>query len=339
MSQKIKSTFEVLIGLILVFGYIWLILPLYYQWVKILCTIPILLFFIYSNHFNKESFKDLGFRMDTWHGSFKILFIFTLITIPVSYVIWHLFFPVNPYFYNDAVFWKRLLTYPLWALFQEYFFLTFFFRRYKEIFSPHINIAILFSALTFSMVHIPTPPLIIFCFVAGIIWAGTYNKYPNLCTIAISHAILGIFCSNILLVFSNVGPNADIGRWSKQQASVYGHVDRVNYVNIKPQNKKWLVNINHKENSIFIDGWIASTNKIKNIRVSLGGKDYSVHYGTKREDVAAYYNNPYYLYSGFNANIPRSDFALGYHKLFLKVYLKGDLFYQSPGQRIWVRID
>jgi hypothetical protein len=98
------------------------------------------------------------------------------------------------------------------------------------------------------------------------------------------------------------------------------------------------LHINHKEKSIFVDGWIASTKKIKNIRISLGGKDYSVHYGAKREDVAAYFNNPEYLYSGFNANIPRSDFALGYHKLFLKVCLEGDLFYHSPGQIIWVRI-
>ena len=136
-----------------------------------------------------------------------------------------------------------------------------------------------------------------------------------------------------------IGPNADIGRWAKEQAPVYANIDRVNYIDIKPQNKEWRVNINHEENSIVVDGWVASTNKIKNIQVSLGGKDYSVHYGTKREDVAAYYNNPDYLYSGFNVNIPRSDFALGYHKLSLKVYLKGEPFYHSPGQRIWVRIE
>jgi len=339
MSQKIKSTFEVLIGLIFVFGYLWLILPLYYQWVRILCAIPILLFFVYSNHMNKGSLKDLGFRLDNWHESFKIMLIFTLITIPVSYVIWHFFFPVNNYFYYDSAFWRKLFTYPFWSLFQQYIFLAFFFRRYRDIFFPHTSMAILFSALTFSMVHIPTPPLILFCFVAGIIWAGTYNKYPNLFTIAISHSILAIFGSTVLLAFTMVGPNADIGRWSKKQSPVDCHIDRVNYIDIKPQNKKWLVNINHEENSIFVDGWIASTKKIKDVRISLGGKDYSVHYGARREDVGAYFSNPDYLISGFSANIPRSDFALGYHKLFLKVYLEGELFYHSPGQRIWVKIE
>ncbi len=337
MSQKIKSTFEVLIGLIFTFGYLWLIFPLYHQWVKVLSAVPIVLFLIYSHYVHKESLKDLGFRLDNWYESFKILLIFTSISIPVAYVIWHFFFPVNNYFYQRFFFWIKFFIHPFGALFQQYIFLAFFFRRYRDIFFPHTSIAIFFSALTFSMVHIPTPPLIIFCFVGGIFWSGIYNKYPNLFTIAISHSILAIFALNILLAYPVVGPNADIGRWSKEQASVYGNIDKVN--SIEPPNEKVLININHEENSIFVAGWIASTNKIKNVRISLGGKDYEVHYGTKREDVAAYYNNPDYLNSGFSVNIPRSDFALGYHKLFLKVYIEGELFYHSPAQNIWVRIN
>ena len=336
MSQRIKSTFEVLVGIIFMFGYFWLILPLYYEWVKVVSAIPILLFFIYSNYINKETPKDLGFRLDNWYESSKILLIFTSVTIPILYLIWQFFFPVNNYFYRDSFFWIKLFTYPFWALFQQYIFLAFFFVRYRDIFFPHTNIAVFLSALTFSMVHIPTPPFIIFCFVAGIIWSRTYSRYPNLFTIAISHAILGIFVSNILLAFTAVGPDADIGRWSREQAPVYANIERINY--IQPQKKKWLVNVSQKEDNISIIGWVASPNKIKNIRISLGGKDYFVHHGAKREDVAAYYNNPDYLYSGFNANIPSSEFALGYHKLFLKVYLDGGLFYHSPGQIIWVKI-
>jgi membrane protease YdiL (CAAX protease family) len=335
MSQKFKSIFEVLIGLILVFGYLWLILPLYYYWIKILCATPIVLFFIYSNY--KRSLKDLGLRLDDWYSSFKVLLIFTSIAIPVLYVLWHLFFPVNNHFYNSFSFWKKLFISLFWALFQEYIFLAFFFRRYRDIFSPHINLAIFFSALTFSMAHIPNPPLIIFCFVGGIFWAKIYNKYPNLYTIAIFHSIFLVFLSNILLVFTVIGPDADIGRWSKRQASVYGNIERIN--DIELLKRKRVIDINENEKGFFVNGWIVSKNKINKIRISLGGKDYSVHYGIKREDVAIYYNNPDYLYSGFCANIPHSDFSRGYHKLFLKVYLEGELFYHSPGQRIWVRIE
>jgi hypothetical protein len=343
MSQKIKSSLEVLTGIIFIFGYLWLISPLHSQWVQVFSAIPILIFFIYSAFINKKSFEDIGFRMDNWYGSFKILLIFTSITIPILYVIWQFFFPVKSFYYNGYSFWTQLVTKLFEALCQQYIFLAFFFRRYRDIFFPHTNIAIIFSALTFSMIHIPTPPLIIFCFVAGIVWAGTYNKYPNLFTIAISHTVLGIFCSSILLVYTNVGPNADIGRWCKEESVVYGGIDSVN--NIDPDNnintKRHVVdvNINHEKNSIFVNGWVASKDKIKNIRISLGGKDYSVHYGDKRENIAAAFNNPDYLYSGFNANIPISDLALGYHKLILKVYLKGELFsIHYPYPNIWVNL-
>jgi len=342
MSKKIKSSLEALIGIIFIFGYLWLIYPLHSQLVKVLSAIPIILFLIYSDFINKKSFKknfeDIGFRLDNWHGSFKILLIFTTIVIPTLYVIWQGFFPVNNYFYKDYSFWGKLITYPLGMLCQQYVFLAFFFRRYRDIFSPHTNIAIFFSALTFSMIHIPNPPLIIFCFVAGIVWAGTYNKYPNLFTIAISQSVLAVFVTSILLVYQIVGPNADIGRWCKDHDSVYGYIDSVNYI-VPYENKNILdVNVSHEKNSIFVNGWVASADKIKNIRISLGGKDYSVHYGDKRENIAVYFNNPDYLYSGFNANIPISDFTLGYHKLFLKVYLEGELFYHSPGEKIWVNL-
>ena len=129
-------------------------------------------------------------------------------------------------------------------------------------------------------------------------------------------------------------------RWSSDSShvSVHGYIDIVD--NIVPyKNGKILdVSINHEKNIIVVEGWVASTKKIKNIRISLGGKDYSVHYGEKREHIASYFNNPNFLYSGFNTKLPASDFAPGYHKLFLKVYLEGELFYHSPGERLWVKL-
>ena len=339
MSQRIKSSLEVLTGIILIFGYLWLIYPSHSRWVQGLSAIPILLFLLYSDFKTQKSFKDIGFRLDNWYGSFKILIIFTLIAIVGLYVIWQFFFPVNKYFYYDSAFWKGLFNGPFEALFQEYIFLGFFFRRYRDIFFPHTNIAIFFSALTFSLIHIPIPPLIILCFIAGIVWAATYNKYPNLFTIAISHALLGIFCSCILLVYTVVGPNADIGRWCKYQDSVYGYIDTVNDKEPYKNNDILDVIINREKNSIFVKGWVVSSDKIKNIRISLGGKDYSVNSGSKRTDVAAHFNNPGYLYSGFNANIPVSDFAPGYHQLFLKVDIEGEWFYHVPGERIWVELN
>ena len=350
MSIKIKSSLEVTIGLIFIFGYLWLIHPLFSQWTKVFCAIPIFLFFVCSNfinkkkfEINKKSFKENGFRLDNWYSSFKILIIFTSIAIPVLYVIWILFFPVNNHFYKDSSFWEKLLIkFPLGALFQQYIFLSFFFKRYREIFSPHTKIAIFFSAMTFSAIHIPTPPLIILCFVAGIVWAGTYNKYPNLFTIAISHAVLGSFCVSVLLVYFTVGSKADIGRWSDYDG-VYGHFERVNNIDV---NRGKYVNIDHENINMFVEGWIASTKKIKKIQLSLDGKNYSLHHGKDyslhRGDEPSYsgtpFNSPEFVICGFKSNIPILDLSSGYYKLFLKVYIEDELFFYSPGGKIWIKI-
>jgi len=347
MSIRIKSSLEALTGIILIFGYLWLIYPLDYKWLKYYSLIPIILFIIYCDFINKKSFKqnleDLGFRWDNWRGSFKILFIFTLVTIPVLYVVWQFYFPVNKYFYNENIFWEKLVTYPPGLLCQQYIFLAFFFRRYRDIFLPHTNIAIFFSALTFAAIHIPNPPLIIFCFGAGIVWAATYNKYPNLFTIAISQTILAVFVFEVLLAYPIVGPKADVGRWLEEKDPVYGFINGVNnintYYNINKRTRVLDVDINHDKKIIIVNGWVASKDKIKNIVLSFGGKDYPVRYGGKREDVADYYKNPDFLYSGFSADIPVSDFTPGKHKMFLRVYLEGERFsIHYPHRRILVNL-
>ena len=341
MSKKIKPLIEVLLGIIFVFGYLWLVSPLHSLKVKILFFIPIILFFIYSDFIDRKSFQDIGFSLKSWRGSSKILLVFTLTGIPLLYLIWHYFFPVNIFFHKDSFLLYNFVTKMVEALLQQYIFLTFFFRRYRDIFYHRTYIAVIFSALTFSMIHIPTPPLVIFCLIAGIVWAYTYNKYPNLFTIAISHAVLGIFCTSVLLVYSDVGPNADIGRWSKKdQISLYGVIDNIDYI-VPYKNGQILdVTINQAKNSISVQGWVASTNKIDNIRISLGGRKYSIHCGVKREDVAAHFNNPDFLYSGFSANVPLSDFSPGYHKLLLEVKLDGEMFYHAPrdSNDLWVKL-
>ena len=134
MSEKIRPSLEALTGFILVFGYLWFISPLHSKWIQILTLIPVFLFIIYSDFIGgKSSLKDLGFRWDNWYGSFKILFVFTVVAIPVLYLIWQNYFPVNNAFYKSSSFWKKIFTYPLWAFFQQYIFLAFFFRRYRKI--------------------------------------------------------------------------------------------------------------------------------------------------------------------------------------------------------------
>lgn len=337
MPHKMRATIEVFIGLICIFGYMWLIYPLYHLWIKIVVAIPILVFLFASNFTKHTRLHDLGFRWDNWSNSAKILLPFTIVTIPMLYGMWSGFFPVSSHFYAKASFWKRLLIYPFWALFQEYIMLAFFFRRYRVICSPYTTIAILCSACTFSLIHFPTPPLLILCFVSGMMWAGTYHTSPNLYTIAISHALLGTFCSYILLVYSIVGPDADIGRWSKKQPPVVqGAIEHVNALTLDRKDR--LITLNHETKSLEIEGWVITTEPIEQIHLRLGENMYAVHYGITRQDIAARFQNPEYLYSGFHATIPLSDVAPGYHPLVLRVSLHGAFFSHAPGKKRWVHI-
>lgn len=341
MSDKIRSSIEVFLGLILVFGYLWLIYPLYSLWIKVLGIIPVLLFFVYADFVKHRNLKDMGLRLDNWRDSCKILAVFTGVAMPVLYLVWQSFFPVNNLFYQSSAFWKKLFSYPFWALFQQYIFLAFFFRRYRTIFAPRIPVAVFFSALTFAMIHIPNPSLFVLCFAGGIVWAIVYDKSPNLFTIAISQAAFGVFVSSILLVYQVVGPNADIGRWSSDmnQVNVYGYIDTIDHQNPYKDSKILEVAVDRAKGEITVEGWVGGAkSRIEKISMSLGGRQFSVRYGEKRENVASFFKNPDFLYSGFSAKLPVSDFKPGYYRLILKVYLEGELFYNTPGERIWIRI-
>ena len=334
---KKKSAIELIIGLFILFGFIWWIIPLYHTWIKFIFIIIILGFFIFSKYNNNERLSDLGFSFRNIKKSGIILTFFTILSGVILYLIWKIFFPVNINFYNESVFWEKLITYPVEALFQQYIALAFFFRRFRDFFYPNIFPAVFLSAITFSAVHMPTPPLVIICFIGGLFWASIYHKYNNIFTITISHAVLGIFCSNILLMYTIVGPNADIARWSKSPP-VYHAIDRIN--NIRLTDSKEKIEISKDNKFISVNGWVAGVREdIDKIYIRISGKDYLVKNNLKREDVAMYYNNPEYTNSGFKVNIPVSDLNPDYHSLYLKILLKDHYFHHYPSKRVWIKIN
>ena len=191
---KNKSIAELLIGIFLIFGYLLFLQPIYCLYIKVFSVVIIISFFILCNIVNKESPKVLGFRWDNWLASSKPLLLFTLVSICFLSYIWQLVFPISNQSYRNPELWSSLLKYIFWGLIQGYIFLGFFFRRYRVIFFDPKN-AITLSALTFSLIHIPSPALMIFSFCAGTVWAWVFNKYPNLFITAMSHGILGVFCT------------------------------------------------------------------------------------------------------------------------------------------------
>lgn len=327
-THKKAAAYELIIGLILVFFYIWGVNPLKAIWFDIVYIGSLLLLFLYSEKKRWAGFQPLGFRFDTFIASGKVILVGTLIMIVLLSLIWSAFFPVNPNFYKEGKFWEKLFTYPLWALLQQSLVLIFFFRRLRDLFN-FPSVAIFLSAVIFSCLHLFTPPLVILCFIAGLFWSWAYHKIPNMFTIALSHGILGTLCSSFLLMNTQVGPNAEHFRWSDVQSSeVYFHLDTLNGQIISSDK---LIIIDSSANDIVITGWVVGINeKVQKVVFDLNDRDYETDYGIRRPGVARHYDNQEYLFSGMICRIPMADLTAGTYSVQLKVLLENHAGYHVP---------
>lgn len=337
-ASKAQTALELILGLFFCFGYIWILIPLYRSWLHILWITVFISFLFWSRRNHNEGWRELGLTLHNSIHSGRILLPATLTGILLLSVLWGMFHPVNLDFYRKGEFWYGIVEYFFWALFQQYVFLVFFFRRLRDLFSPRPLPAILLSAILFSAVHIPNAPLMILCLLGGLFWAWVYNKYSNLLTISLSQAFFGVFCSKVLLIYMIVGPYADADRWTKQYITRC-IIDTVNGMEVV-DTKKPPVEISTKDQEIIVQGWIVGVEeKIDGISAVMDGKDHPVCYGFPREDVVVYYQNPDYLYSGFRAIIPLEGIDPGLHAIRLKVYLKNRAFPHYPRRRaVWARL-
>lgn len=143
-----------------------------------------------------------NFAKDTWN--FKAVNLENMKMIIPRWLLCCVAMTVFIYFYDpDKMFSiarekpTALLTvfiaYPiLSALPQELIFCSFLFHRYKRFF-PTQNTRIFVSALVFAYAHVlyinPVAPSL--SFIAGLIFAHTYNKTRSLALVTIEHALYG----------------------------------------------------------------------------------------------------------------------------------------------------
>ena len=149
--------------------------------------------------------------------------------------------------------------------------------------------------------------------------------------------MLGVLCSSVLLMYLTVGPYAERLQLTKKKA-VYYSIDSINDKVLT--RVKQPIEIKRNEKSIVVHGWVAGIDhEIEEVIVSVGGNSFLAFYGIERMDVAKYYNNPNYRYSGFKVEIPTPQIKSGVHALYLKVLLKNRPFYWHPDRRIWVKLE
>jgi hypothetical protein len=92
-------------------------------------------------------------------------------------------------------FLSMLATVPIWALTQQYMLLAFSNRRLRVIFGGGKS-SVLATAALFSILHLPNPVLTLACAAGGYVWAGEYERSPNLFANALTHTVASAFLAN-----------------------------------------------------------------------------------------------------------------------------------------------
>ncbi len=161
---------------------------------KAIVAIPIGLAFalmIGSHRLRGERLRDLGFRFDNFFQALKLLLLPMLIVAIASLLI-GLASGARPNFMRwHAERWlaAQLALGVLWGFAQQYVLQAFVNRRAQIIWGAGA-FSILLTALTFAVLHLPNPWLMVVTLIGGLIWAAVYQRAPNLFALALSHSVM-----------------------------------------------------------------------------------------------------------------------------------------------------
>jgi len=139
------------------------------------------------------TYEDMGVRHDNFKKALPFYLFFTVFGLAVLFLIY--FKASMPKeIYTKLFYLKTFVFFLPSCFFQEFAFRSFLIPRLKVLFNNSYYV-VLFNALIFTLMHIiyfnlgVVLPLV---FVAGILLAWLYVKYPNLILIALAHSILNL---------------------------------------------------------------------------------------------------------------------------------------------------
>jgi len=91
---------------------------------------------------------------------------------------------------QNPVYWHSIL-YAIWALEQEFILNSFFYNRFESLLGNTTR-AVVWTALLFSLVHIPNPVLVPATFLGGLFFVEVFRRWRNIYPLALAHAMFGL---------------------------------------------------------------------------------------------------------------------------------------------------
>jgi len=194
----------------IIFALIWFV-PRSSPWQTPVFSAALLAALIYGHMQLGQSWRDIGFRIDTAPAAAALLVPLAGIVIALAIYPGHLLGSIRfPPGMAALISAAKLIVF---GLAQEYVLLAFFYQHLAQRLPRAV--ALILTAFVFAVLHVPNPFLVAVTFFAGLLSAVVYMRAPNLWVNGIVHGLLS-FCLYYSLPYDitgglRVGP----GYWTR----------------------------------------------------------------------------------------------------------------------------
>ena len=161
---------------------------------NVIASLIVLYYIAYRMRRHRNVLHTWGLRTDNFWPALRAHMTFALIGgIGVYFLGWHMGNTPLPW-----SFWYLLFAYPIWGGAQQFALQNLVAKNLQGL-VPNIGLRSLVTAIIFALAHVPSLPLTLLAFLAGLCFTWIYDKHSNLYAIGIAHGILGALVFYLVL--------------------------------------------------------------------------------------------------------------------------------------------